>query len=53
MNVTDALINPSKERNEPVDKATLEFEQQMIEAMLNTSFYPPGLTNSSLIFWHF
>ena len=37
MNATDALLNPVKDRNEPIDRETLEFEGLMIEKLLNTS----------------
>jgi hypothetical protein len=43
LNATDALLNPVIERNEPIDRKTLEFEGEMITAMLNTSGYPEGL----------
>lgn len=37
MNATDALQNPVKDRNEPIDRQTLEFEGLMIKQLLNTS----------------
>ena len=43
LNATDALLNPAIERNEPIDRKTLEFEGAMIKEMLNTSGYPEGL----------
>jgi len=37
MNATDALENPVKDRNEPIDRETLEFEGLMINQLLNTT----------------
>ncbi len=43
MNVTNAKENPVKNRGEPLDLATLDFEGAMLKVMLNTSNYPAGL----------
>ena len=43
MNSTEALLNPIRFRDEPIDRRTLDFEGEMINVMLNTSGYPEGL----------
>lgn len=42
MNGTAALLNPAKNRAEPIDPRMLEFEGDMIKILLNTSHYPQG-----------
>ena len=43
LNATEALLHPAIERNEPIDRKTLEFEGEMIAVLLNTTGYPEGL----------
>jgi len=47
MNMTAAkLYGPVEGRGEPVDPRMLKFEGNMIDILLNTSFYPPGLESA-------
>ena len=43
MNTTSARISPAPERGEPVAVDTLDFEGEMVSAMLNKSDYPDGV----------
>ena len=46
MNATDALLNPVKGLNNPVDRQTYEFEGRMLEIMNDKSFYPAGIDSA-------
>ena len=43
MNATEALINPVKNRGEPISKETFEFEGDMLKVLLNETGFPKGL----------
>ena len=43
MNTTSARMSPAPERGEPVAVDTLDFEGEMVSAMLNKSDYPDGV----------
>lgn len=43
LNATESLSNPVKDRDEPIDQRTLDFEEEMIKTLLNTTGYPEGL----------
>lgn len=43
MNATEALLNPAPDRDEPIDRTTLDFEGDMLAVLLNSSWYPQGL----------
>ena len=43
MNGTEALTNPVVDRDEPVDRRTLDFEEDLIQVLLNRTDYPAGL----------
>jgi len=46
MNATEALLNPVKGMNHPVDKKTYEFEGQMLNVMNDKTFYPDGIDSA-------
>ena len=43
MNMTSSKLTPAEGRGEPIDPKTLEFEGDMLDVLLNSSLYPPGL----------
>ena len=43
LNATESLINPVKDRDEPIDQRTLDFEGEIIKVLLNQTDYPEGL----------
>ena len=44
MNMTSSKLTPAEGRGEPIDPKTLDFEGDMLDVLLNTSLYPPGLS---------
>ena len=45
MNTTAAKIAPVKDRGEVIEQSAFDFEGEMIQTLLNTSFYPDGLSS--------
>jgi len=43
MNTTEALANPVPERAEPIDVGTMDFEEELLKILLNTTRFPEGL----------
>ena len=43
MNGTEALLNPVADRDEPIDRRTLQIEGDLLEVLLNQTGYPDGL----------
>merc|ERR1719347_385775 len=46
LNVTEVKLNPVPGRPEPIDLRTLDWEEAMLEVLLNTSTYPTGLESA-------
>ena len=44
MNMTSSKLTPAEGRGMPIDPKTLEFEGNMLDVLLNSSLYPPGLS---------
>ena len=43
MNMTSSKLTPAEGRGEPIDPKTLQFEGDMLNVLLNSSLYPPGV----------
>ncbi len=43
LNASESLLHPVKDRDEPIDQKTLDFEGEMIKILLNQTGYPAGL----------
>jgi len=43
INATEALLHPAPDRDQPIDQVTLDFEGDLVDVLLNTSWYPEGL----------